>query len=256
MPSNDRDWNADQAVLPTAEFQGNQVTIRRIRNFRYHADGGHAPGYYDKTFDLDRIRSVDFIVVPFPEMPNLAHTMLSFGFDDDQYVAVSVEIRKEKGETYDPIKGMLNQYELMYVVADERDVIQLRTHQWHNDVHVYPTRATQEQIQSLFVDILNRANQLALRPEFYNTLTNNCTSNIVRHVNRLVPDRIPFDYRVLVAGKADELAYDLGLLATNSTLDQARQEARVNPLAYVYHDRPDFSARIRERSTPSRLVRR
>ncbi|MBN2023267.1 MAG: DUF4105 domain-containing protein [Pirellulales bacterium] len=246
VPSNDRDWSPDQAVLATADIDGRAVRVKNIRNFRYHGEDRFTADYYDKTFDLDAIRSVDFLVVPFPEMPSMAHTMLSFGFEGDEYVGVSVEIRKEKGETYDPVKGLLGQYELMYVVADERDLIQLRTTQWHNDVHLYHTRATPEQARALFVDVMRRVNQLAAAPEFYNTLTNNCTTNIVGHINRLAPGRVPFDYRVLVAGQADELAYDLGLLDTNSTFDRAREQARVNYLAYLYHDRPDFSARIRQ----------
>jgi len=245
VPSNDRDWAPDQAVLARAEIDGNLVHVRNIRNFRYYGEGQSTADYYDKTFDLDKIRSVDFFVVPFPEMPEMAHTMLSFGFEGDEYLGVSVEIRKEKGESYDPVQGLLGQYELMYVVADERDLIQLRTTQWHNDVYLYRTRATPEQAKSMFVDVMRRVNELAERPEFYNTLTNNCTTNIVRHVNRLVPNRVPFDYRVLVAGQADELAYELGLLETSTGFAQAREQARVNYLSYVYHDRPDFSARIR-----------
>ena len=148
--------------------------------------------------------------------------MLSFGFDDDQYLGVSVEIRKEKGESYDPVKGFLRQYEIMYVVADERDLIQLRTNHWKNELFLYRTRATREAARDLFVDVMRRVNKLRVAPEYYDTLTNNCTTNIARHVNRLSPNRIPFDYRVLLAGYSDRLAYDIGLLETETSFEETR----------------------------------
>ena len=245
LPSNDRDWSPEQAVVARAEFDGDRVTIRNVRNFRHHGEDAYTIDYYDKTFDLDDLRSVDFIVVPFPESPDMAHTMLSFGFEGDEYVAVSVEARREKGETYDPIKGMLGQYELMYVVGDERDLIDLRASQWLNDVYLYRAKATRAQARMLFDDVFGRVSQLADRPELYHTLTNNCTTNLAAHVNRLVPDRVPLDYRVWLNGYSDRLAYDLGLLETDGTFERTKARARVNYLVYRYRDREDFSARIR-----------
>lgn len=245
LASNNRDWSPEQAVLAKADFDGHKVTVHNIRNFRYRTADAYDVGYYDKTFDLDKLRSVDFIVIPFPEAQNMAHTMLSFGFEDDQYVAVSVEARREKGEKYDPVKGMLGQYELMYVVGDERDLVQLRANQWLNDVYIYRARATRAQARTLFEDVFRRVNQLAARPELYHTLTNNCTTNLAAHVNRLAPDRVPMDYRVWLNGYSDRLAYDLGLLATDEPFERARAKARVNYQAYLYRDSPDFSAEIR-----------
>jgi len=147
-PSHFRDWTAEQALLPTAEFRGNQVTIRNVRNCQYFANDVYLVDYYDKTFDLSAVRGVDFIIVPFSGMPLLAHTMLSFeiagagGASD--YLAVSVEVRKEKNEQYNPVKGSARQYELMYVLADERDVIQLRTNFNQEHVFLYRTVATPE----------------------------------------------------------------------------------------------------------------
>jgi hypothetical protein len=245
VPSNDRHWRDDQKRLATAEFRGDEVTIRNIRNFRHLSDDEHVPGYYDKTFDLNDIRSVDFVVVPFPDLPDLAHTMLSFGFAGGEHVALSVEARYEDGESYNPALGLMNQYELMYILGDERDLIQLRTNVWLNDVYLYPARATPEQARALFVDVLRRANQLAARPEFYNTLANNCTTNIVNHINRLFPNRVPLDKRILLNGQSDRLAYELGLLDTDRSFEATRAAARVNYLAYRYQDDPDFSVLIR-----------
>ena len=187
----------------------------------------------------------DFIVVPFKDAPNLAHTMLSFGFDDGHYLAVSVEVRLEEGESYSPVKGALRQYEIMYVVADERDLIQLRTQHRKADVYVYRTRATPDQARSLLMDMMQRVNQLAEKPEFYNTFTNNCTTNIVLHINHLRPGRVPYDIRVLLPGQSDRLAYDLGLLDTKVSFEETKLAARVNNLAEIHRDHPDFSQLIR-----------
>ena len=245
QPSNHRNWSPDQAVLPTAEFRDELVEVRNIRHCDYRTEQDYEVRHYDKTFDLREISSVDYIVVPFPEMPNLAHTMLSFGFVDRDYLAVSVEIRKEIGESYNPLLGAIGQYEIMYVVSDERDVIQLRTNHRLNDVYVYPLRLDPAQARALFVDVMHRANRLAVQPEFYNTLTNNCTTNIRDHLNRVLPEPIPYTHRVLLSGHFDHLAYDLGLIQSDTTFPRTKYTARVNEQAYRYRDAEDFSQRIR-----------
>ncbi len=245
LPSNDRDWSPDQTVPAYAEFDGDRVTVHNIRHCSYRSVDDYDVSHYDKTFDLGELNSVDFIVVPFLDTPGVAHTMLSFGFADRDYVVVSVEIRKERGEKYSPIKGFLNQYELMYVVADERDILQLNAVYHMADVYVHRANATPEQVQSLFADVMGRVNKLVDKPEFYHTLTNNCTTNIRRHINRLRPGRIPYDYRVLLPGYSDRLAYDLGLLRTDTTFEQTRLRNRVNYPAYVHRNDPDFSVKIR-----------
>jgi hypothetical protein len=250
-PSHFRDWAPEQALLPRAEFQGSQVTIRNVRNCQYLANDMYLVDYYDKTIDLNAVRGVDFIIVPFAGMPALAHTMLSFeiaGADGkSDYLAVSVETRKEKHEQYNPLKGSARQYELMYVVADERDVIQLRTNFNREDAFLYRTTATPQAARVLLVDVLGRVNQIAKKPEFYDTLTNNCTTNIVRHINRIKPNRIVADPRVLLPGYADRLAYDEGLIKRRGTFLETRQQAYITPLAQHYAGREDFSEMIRRR---------
>lgn len=243
--SDRRAWSPDQAVLPRAEIQGNQVTVRNIRNCEYRTEKDYTVRYYDKTFNLDELDSVDFIVVPFPESPRLAHTMLSFGFGGRDYVAVSIEVRKRQGDSYSPITGAMGMFDLMYVVADEHDVIALRTNYRLNDVYVYRAKATPKQAQALFIDMLQRADHLAQTPEAYNTLTNNCTTNIWRHVNHIVQNPVPYDYRVLLNGLSDRMAYDLGLLETAGSFEETKQRARVTRQAYVYRDSPEFSQQIR-----------
>lgn len=245
-PSNARAWSPDQAVLPYAQFRGPLVDIHRIRNFRYATETQFTPAWYDKTFDLRRLESVWFFVEPFGAFAGAAHTFVSFGFGGDDYVAISVEIRRERGESFSPIGGLLRQYEVMYVVGDERDLVALRTNFRRDTVHCYPIRTTRERMRQMFVDMLARANELRAHPEFYNTLTNTCTTNLVRHVNIIAPGRIPFRAAVLFPGYSDRLAYDLGLIDTNLPFDAARARFTINERALRFADASDFSRRIRE----------
>jgi hypothetical protein len=174
-----------------------------------------------------------------------AHTMVSFGFRDGRYLAISVEIRKEAGEQFSPLRGLFKQYELMYVVADERDVIKLRSNHRRDDVYLYPVRTTAERRRRMLVEMLERANGLAESPEFYNTLFSTCTTNIVRHVNTIAPRRVPLSYKVLLPAYSDELAFDLGLIDTDLPLAEARRRFHINERALRFGDAPDFSRRIR-----------
>ena len=188
---------------------------------------------------------MDFLVVPFKLAPSLAHTMLSFGFRDHQYLGVSVEARLEQGETYSPWLGSLGQYELMYVIADERDLIVRRTRHRGADVYLYPTVATPEQSRELFIDVMRRVNKLYLQPEFYDTLTNNCTSNLVQHVNRLRPGKVPYDPRLLLTGLSDQVAFEVGLIRGQATFDQTKRDALITAVANRSAQRRDFSDCIR-----------
>lgn len=250
-PSNFRDWTPDQAVLSYAEFQGNQVTVHNIRNSQYFAKDTYLVDYYDKTIDLSSVKAVDFIMVPFDAAPSLAHTMLSFEFTGadgrPDHLAVSVETRKEKDQAYNPLTGTARQFELMYVVADERDVIGQRANYRGDNVYLYRTTATPDAARMLLVDVLQRTNQLATTPEFYNTITNNCTTNIVAHINRIKPYRVSYDVRVLLPGYSDQLAYDEGLIVPYGTFAETKERAYINPQAQRYADRDDFSELIRRR---------
>ena len=245
-PSTTRDWNPDQRVMPLAFFREQYVDVSNIRNIEYRSTDDYMVRHYNRTFDLDALRSLWFVVEPFHGMEGPAHTLMSFGFADDVYLAISVEIRKETGERFSPLLGLLKRYELMYVIADERDVIKLRSNFRKDDVFLYPIRTTAERRRQMFVEMLERANRLAQHPEFYNTLTNTCTTNIVRHVNTISAGRVPWSYKVLLPAYSDELAYDLGLIETTLPLDEARQRFRINDRAARYADDPAFSRRIRE----------
>ncbi len=246
VPTNDRAWVADMQRLSTGEIQGEEVLVRNIRNCQYATANDYVVNYYDRRIRLDELQTVDFIVVPF-KAKSLAHTMLSFGLSDGTYLCVSAEIRRELGEAYSPLLGVSNQFELYYLVADERDVIRLRTRYRDAEVYVYPTIATPENTRELFLDVMRRANQLATRPEFYHTVTNNCTTNIVAHVNKLQPQRVPFAWQVLLSGNSAKYAYDLGLLDNRLPFEELQELAKVNVLVDENFDAADFSKRIRSR---------
>ncbi|MDX1962874.1 MAG: DUF4105 domain-containing protein [Pirellulales bacterium] len=249
VPSNERAWVPALSQLATADFQGDLVTVHNIRNARFtQPDESRIElEYYDATFDLRKLDTVDLIVVPFADLPDLAHVMVSFGFGGERYVCISAEVRIEATETYDPLKALFNQYELQYVVGDERDLINLRTTARLVDVYLYPTKATPAQARKMFENMLRRANQLADEPEFYNTLTNNCTTNIVRHVNELRPNLIRYGTETLLPAHSPRLAYDLGLIDNRRPFAEVQASARINELAYRHRHDEDFSQKIRRR---------
>lgn len=251
--SNDRTWSPEFMRLPEIEIEGDRVVVRNVRNNSYITEKDFVLNFEDREYDLDKIKRVDFLVCPFQNAEYLAHTMLSFEFEGDQFLAVSAEIRTEKEESYSPLLGITNQFEITYVVADEKDLIRLRTRHRKAEVFVYPTNATPDKARELFIDVMQRVNQLSVRPEFYNTLLNNCTTSIVKHVNSISPDRIPYNYSVLLPGLSARYAYDLGLLDRSIPFKELKQKCNVTQLSEQYYDDPDYSLRIRGRS-PARLL--
>ncbi len=244
-PQLNRNWSPDQVVLPSAEFiEDNKVLLSNVRNFKYSSTTSYEIEYYDLEVDLNKLERVDYIVEPFGSI-GAAHTFLSFAFEDGNQVAVSIEIRKEIGESFSPLKGLLRQYEVMYVVADERDVVNLRANHRQHAVYIYPTVANREQGILLFKSMLNRANELKGKPEFYNTLTNNCTTNIVKHINDVFQKDISWDLRLLLPEESDALAKELGFIAQDISIEEARVIYKVNERAELYKGSQDFSKLIR-----------
>jgi hypothetical protein len=247
-PPMDADWKPEFSVLSTAEFNKNLVTIKNVRNFRYSSnEENNYPGYYDKTYDLDKISKVWYIVEPFKNRNYAAHTFLSFEFLDGKYITISVEARKKKGENYSLIMGMFKTYPLMYIAADERDSIMLRTNTRKDDVYLYPAKATPEQTRLLFVSMLEKMNSLAEKPEWYNTFTANCTSSIADHVNKIWPKRLPkFMWQEWITGYAEKLVFNQGLIDTNLSFQEARKRYYITKLSQEAGDTENYSERIRQ----------
>ncbi|HYE95451.1 MAG TPA: DUF4105 domain-containing protein [Rubricoccaceae bacterium] len=246
-PSHERRWAPEQAVLPHVEIDGDTVRIANVRNFTWTSAERFTPRYEERVYDLDLLDRVWYVVSPLSEdWRGLAHTFLTFGFADSQYVSLSVEARRERDEVYAPVKGALRAFELMVVIGDERDVLGLRAVTWNTPTYLYPGRATPAQVRELFVTMLRRAQAVERRPEFYHTLSNNCTTNILEAVNEVREEPIPYGLRVLLPGYSDELAYEQGLIDTDLPLDSARAAFRINARAAAAWGAPDFSSRLRQ----------
>jgi hypothetical protein len=245
-PSNERDWQADVAVLPYATIEGDTVTVHNIRNFIYRSETDYTPAYYDKRFDLSRLEGVDLVAVYWMG-PAVAHIFVSFAFAGDEHLAISIETRKEKGEGYSTVKGFFRQYELYYVVADERDVIRLRTNYRRDppeDVYVYRVQGRLENARRVFMEYVKEINSLGARPEFYNTLTTNCTTGIWFHT-LVNPDHLPLSWKILASGYVPEYLYEHGILDTRMPFTELQRRAHVNARAQASDAAADFSRRIR-----------
>jgi hypothetical protein len=242
-PANERDWQPDVAVVSSADLDGNRVTLRNIRHCEYRTETDFDVRHYDKTYDLDTLRTADLFMVYWGS-PHMAHTMVSFGFEGGDQLCFSIETRKEKGEGYSAVKGLFRQFELYYVVADERDVVRLRTdYRQGEDVYLFRLNASPAQVREFFLDYLQAMNRLAQQPQWYNAATHNCTTGI--RLQRAVSARAPWDWRMLVNGHGDTLLYERGVIATNLPLAEVKQRAWVNARARAADPTADFSQVIR-----------
>ncbi|MHC4988012.1 MAG: Lnb N-terminal periplasmic domain-containing protein [Planctomycetota bacterium] len=246
--SNHRDWQTDVAVLPYADIDGNTITLHNIRNFDYISIEDYTPAYYDKTVQLGQLQTADlFLIYWGPTL--IAHTIISFGFEDGRYVAISIETRKEEGEGYSAIKGFFKQFELTYVVADERDVVRLRTNYRKEDVYLYRLQLEPEFIQEVFLDYFKTINRLVEEPKWYNALTHNCTTTIRGHSKPYNPNS-KFDWRMLANGLIDQMGYERGSIDNTLPFEELKKKSLINERAKTADQDMDFSQRIRE-STPT-----
>ena len=234
------------AVLPYATVKGEQVTIHNIRNLNYRTETDFDVRYYDKTFDLNRLDSVDLIAVYWMG-DAIAHVMVSFGFQEKDFVTFSIETRKEKGEDYSTLKGFFKQYELIFIVGDERDLIRVRTdyRKPPEDVYLYRGRMTPENSRKFFMEYVRQINSMKENPEWYNTLTTNCTTDVVR-LNRAYGGQARYNWKVLLSGYAPQYAYENGSLDTRIPFEELRKLSYINPKARAVGDDPEFSRKIRE----------
>jgi hypothetical protein len=245
-PSHDRPWRPEVAVLPRAVLDGDRVRLTGFRNFTYRSADDFDVRYEEREVSLAHLVSVDLFVSYWKIRP-VAHTFVSFNFDDGRPpVCVSIEARLEVGERLNPLASMFKQFELIYVVGDERDLVRLRTEHRGEDVFLYRIRATPEQARRLFRIYLDRVNELADRPEWYHLLKNNCTLNIVRNASRAAgAGRVRFDYRYLLNGLIDRYVYGAGVVDTSLDFEELRRRSHINAAARAAGAAEDFSARIR-----------
>ena len=245
-PGNGREWQPDVAKTARAEIHGDEVTLYHVRNFNYHHDAAPTEVWETRTVRLSKITGID-MAINYWGSPYMAHPVVSFQFSDGPPLCFSIETRKELGEEYSAIGGIYRQYELIYIVADERDAIRVRTnYRKGEDVYLYRLVISPENARARFMDYLNALNQLEKHPRWYHALTTNCTTTM-RTQNESAR-RMSWDWRILVNGKADEMMFEKGGFKT-AGLDfpELKSRSLINEAAREADAAPDFSARIRAR---------
>jgi Domain of unknown function (DUF4105) len=244
-PTNDKEWAADVARLPYGEVAGDRLTLHNVRDFDYRSEADFTPRYEDRTYDLSGLDGVD-LFLSYWGSPYIAHTILSWSFADGQHLAISIETRKDKKQQYSAIEGFFKQYELCYVAADERDVVRLRTNFRGEDVYLYHLATPLDRARDILLDYLASMNRLVERPQFYNALTDNCTTTIRSHVQRVSNGGSPFDWRIFANGYADQMLYERGTVDDRIPFAELRARSRINEAAKAADGDPGFSQRIRE----------
>jgi hypothetical protein len=242
-PSNDRPWQPDVAQTAWAEINGDTITFHNVRNCEYRTETDYTPRWETRTVHVSKLTGLD-IALCYWGSPLMAHPIASFQFADSLPVCFSIETRKEVGESYSAIGGFYRQYELIYLVADERDVIRLRTNfRYREDAYLYHLKIPPERVRERFMDYVTALNELHRQPRWYNAVTANCTTSI--RTQHDASERTPWDWRMLANGYSDEMLYERGGLDTSVPFAELKQRVHINERARAANDAPDFSARIR-----------
>ncbi len=244
-PSNDRPWQSDVAQTAWADIDGDTVTFHNVRNFDYHHDGTATPRWETRTVLLSHLTGID-LAVNYWGSPWMAHPIACFTFADAQPLCFSIETRREIGESYSAIGGLYRQYELITIVADERDVLRMRTN-YHSgeDIFLYRTTASPTQARIRLLEYVTALNALRSQPRWYHAITANCTTTI--RTQRPAGDRMPWDWRILLNGKGDEMMYERQLIETSGlSFSELKRRSWINDRARAADQDPDFSRRIRE----------
>jgi Domain of unknown function (DUF4105) len=242
-PSHDRNWRPEVAVMPRAVIDGDRVHLTGVRNFDYRTRNDFTVRYEERELQLSHLTALDFYISYFTEGP-VGHTFVSFIFDNAPPLSISIETRPEVGEGFAPVASLFKQFELIYVIGDERDLVRVRTNYRGEPVYLYRLNTSAADARRLLLIYLGRINELADRPEFYNLLTNSCTINIVRYANA-AGRRGRFDIRHLLNGLIDGYLYYSGRIDTTLPFDELRRRSLINEAAQTADGTADFSERIR-----------
>lgn len=245
-PSNQRDWADDVSRPLTGKVEGSQVILDNVRDFTWRSDTDHDARWETRRYDLDHLATAD-AVLSYWGSQAIAHAMISFGFDDGRHVVFSVEIRRERREQYSPVGGFFKQFETALVAADERDIIRVRTNVRGEDDYLYPLRMDKPAMRALFLSYVHAANELAVTPKFYNTITSNCTTIVYRMARQIDPG-LPRDFRLLLTGYLPEYLHAVGAVDQSVSVDVLRQRGRITERARNTTATDDFSRAIRDRS--------
>ncbi len=244
QPSNSRDWQPEVAETAWTERDGDKITIHNLRNFDYEPGLVAKPRWETKIVDLSELRAVD-LYINFWGSTLICHPIVSFQFGPTDHVAISVETRMAKGQTYSTLRGFFKQFALTYIVADERDVIRVRTNYRHEQLYLYRTSVKPDRARRLFLKYLQSVNAIHVRPQFYNALTDNCTTNVRMHTAATTAKPAPWDWRMLLNGTVDQLVYENGGFASHLPFTELKQISLIDAKAQAADQAPDFSALIR-----------
>ncbi|MCX6875654.1 MAG: DUF4105 domain-containing protein [Verrucomicrobia bacterium] len=244
-PTNEGDWQPDVAQLAWAEIDGDEVTVHNVRNCEYRSESDFTPRWETRRVRLSQLTGVD-LAITYWGSPWMAHPIVSFQFADAPPLCFSIETRKKVGQSYSSIGGLYRQFELIYIAADERDVIRLRTNfRKGEEVYLYRSSITPAQARERLQEYLRSINGMRDHPRWYNAVTTNCTTSI--RDQHPAAERMPWDWRLLLNGKADELMHERRAIATAGlSFAELKRRALINPAARAANNAPDFSARIRE----------
>jgi Domain of unknown function (DUF4105) len=243
-PTNDSDWQPDVAQKAWADIQGDEVMFHNVRNCDYRTETDYTPHWETRTVRISQITGID-LAINFWGSPWIAHPIVSFQFADAPPLCFSIEIRKKVGQSYSTIGGLYRQFELIYIVADERDVIRLRTNYRKEDVYLYRTTVSRARARERFFEYIHSLNALRNKPRWYNAITTNCTTSIrAQHPRN---ERVPWDWRILLSGKGDELMYERHVIVTGGLpFAELKTRSLIDTRARAANDSPDFSNLIRE----------
>jgi hypothetical protein len=242
-PTNDRKWADDVAQITNGSIDGNRVTLRNVRNFDWRSNSDYTQRWETRTYDLDQLTSVDMIMSYWDGWA-IAHMLISFGFDDGQHIAFSVEVRRRKNATYSELGGFFKRDGLSIIAADERDVIRVRTNIRGEDDYLYRIRMPLPAMRSLFIGYVEQADRLLCTPRFYNTITVNCTM-LVYHMMKRIVGYLPWSYRLLFTGYLPAYVHRVGGLDQRYTLEELRTLGRITDRARQSDRSDSFSADIR-----------
>jgi hypothetical protein len=242
-PSHNRQWADDVARMLHADVNGDKVVLNNVRNFEWRTETDYTPRWETREYDLSQLQSAD-LVLSYWMGPHIAHTLVSFGFSDGRYLTFSLEIRKEIGEEFSAWKGFFRQFEAILVAADEADIIRTRSNARGEDVYIYRLAIPPAQLKTLFLAYVEQASKLENKPEFYNTLTSNCTTVVYHIAKRIVPD-LPLDYRLLASGYFAEYAHEQGGLIEGFSYAELYEKGYIVPRAKAIQPGENFSEVIR-----------
>ena len=243
-PTNDSDWQPDVAQKAWADIQGDEVTLHNVRNCDYRTETDYTPHWETRTVRISQITGID-LAIDYWGSPWIAHPIVSFQFADAPPLCFSIETRKKLGQTYSTIGGLYRQFELIYIVADERDVIRVRTNYRKEDIYLYRTTISPAHARERFLEYIHSLNALRNKPRWYNAITTNCTTSI--RTQHPPHERLPWDWRILLNGKGDELLYERHLIVTGGLpFVELKSRSLIDTRARAANDSPDFSKLIRE----------